>query len=172
MKELKSIGLYYVLVGLEAIDDNYLSKYNKKSTINNNIKSIEICNKLGINIMGMFIIDLDFKKKNFKSLYKWIKEHNLKHVAISIYTPELGTENYNKYKDKIITNNPSHFDYLHLVAKPSNMSVKRYYINYYILLIKLFLKAKKEGVYDFIDYGDYIKSFISNMFKKRRNDDE
>jgi hypothetical protein len=122
--------------------------------------------------MGMFIVDLDFTKKDFKDLYKWIKEHNLKHVAISIYTPELGLESFNQYKDRIITDNPSHFDYLHLVAKPTNMSVRRYYFNYYILLIKLFLKAKREGVYDFIDYGDYIKSFISNIFKKRSNDDE
>lgn len=172
MKDLKNIGLYYVLVGLEAIKDTSLDDYNKKSNVNNNIASIKICNSLEINIMGMFIVDLDFTKKDFKDLYKWIKKHNLKHVAISIFTPELGLETYNQYKDRIITDNPSHFDYLHLVAKPSKMGVKKYYFYYYILLIKLFLKAKKEGVYDFIDYGDYIKSFISNIFKKRSNDDE
>ena len=170
MKDLKSVGLYYVLVGLETIDDKHLNDYNKRTSINNNIKSIKICNNLGINIMGMFILDLNYTKKDFKNLYKWIKDHDLKHVAISIYTPEMGLDNFSQYK--IITDNPSHFDYLHLVAKPTNMSVKRYYFNYYILLIKLFLKAKKEGVYDFINYGDYIKSFISNIFKKRRNDDE
>ena len=122
--------------------------------------------------MGMFIVDLDFTKKDFKNLYKWIKDHNLKHVAVSIFTPELGLENFSKYKDRMITDNPSHYDYLHLVAKPTHMSVKRYYFHYYKLLIKLFLKAKREGVYDFIDYGDYIRSFISNMFRKRKNDDE
>ena len=172
MSELKDIGLYYVLVGLESTNDSYLKDYNKKSNINNNIKSIEICNKLNINIMGMFIVDLDYTKKDFKNLYKWIKEHNLKHIAISIYTPEMGLANFKDYKDRMITDNPSHFDYLHLVAKPTNISVRKYYFYYYILLIKLFLKAKREGVYDFIDYGDYIKSFISNIFKKRRNDDE
>jgi radical SAM superfamily enzyme YgiQ (UPF0313 family) len=173
MEKLKSIGLYYVLVGLETIEDNILVEYNKKSNVNNNIKSIEICNKLGINIMGMFIIGLDYTTKNFKNLYKWIKSHHLKHVAISIYTPEMGIESYNTYKDSLITDNPSHWDYLHLVAKPDKMSVKRYYFNYYKLLIKLFLKAQREGVYDFIDYKDYIKSFIKNIFKsKRSNDDE
>lgn len=172
MKKLKEIGLYYVLVGLEAINDNYLKDYNKKSSIYNNVKSIEICNNLDINIMGMFITDLNFKAKDFKNLYRWIKSHHLKHVAISIFTPEMGLENYKEYKDRLITNNPSHYDYLHLVVKPYNMGVKRYYLYYYILLIKLFLKAKKEGVYDFIDYNDYIKSLISNIFKKRSNDDE
>jgi radical SAM superfamily enzyme YgiQ (UPF0313 family) len=173
MEDFKNIGLYYVLVGLETIDNNTLIDYNKKSSVNNNIKSIEICNKLGINIMGMFIIGLDYTAKDFKNLYKWIKSHYLKHVAISIYTPEMGLESYNTYKDRLITDNPSHWDYLHLVVKPNKMSEKRYYFNYYKLLIKLFLKAQREGVYDFIDYKDYIMSFIKNIFKsKRSNDDE
>lgn len=173
LTSLKEIGLYYVLVGLEAINDNKLSDYNKKSNVENNEKSIALCNKLDINIMGMFILDLDYTSKDFKTLYKWIKDHHLKHVAISIFTPEMNTEVFDEYKDRIITNNPSHWDYLHLVAKPSKMSVKRYYFNYYKLLIKLFLKAKREGVYDFIDYGDYIASFVKNIFKsKRSNDDE
>ena len=173
MKKLKEIGLYYVLVGLEAIDDNKLNSYNKKSNINNNIKSIEICNDLGINIMGMFIVDIDYTAKDFKNLYKWIKSHNLKHVAVSIFTPEMGIETYDKYKNRLITQNPSHWDYLHLVAKPTKMSVRRYYYCYYKLMIKLFLKAQREGVYDFIDYKDYIISFVRNICKiKRKNDDE
>ena len=173
MSELKSIGLYYVLVGLETIHNKQLTEYNKKSSVSNNVKSIDICHELGINIMGMFIVDLDYTPRDFKLLYKWIKKHNLKHVAISIFTPEMGIETFDSYKDKLITNNPSHWDYLHLVAKPTNIGIKRYYFNYYILLIKLFLKAKREGVYDFIDYGDYIRSFIKNIFKtKRSNDDE
>lgn len=173
MKRLKEIGLYYVLVGLEAIDDRKLKDYNKKSSVYNNVRSIKICNDLNINIMGMFIIDLDYTTKDFKNLYKWIKNHSLKHVAVSIFTPEMKTETYDMYKDRIITNNPSHWDYLHLVAKPTKMSVKRYYFNYYKLLIKLFLKAQREGIYDFIDYKDYIISFVKNIFKsKRSNDDE
>ncbi|WP_461811641.1 B12-binding domain-containing radical SAM protein [Faecalimonas sp.] len=173
MKELKDIGLYYVLVGLEAIHDGQLKKYNKKSSVYNNSKSIEICNHLGINIMGMFIVDLTYSAVDFRNLYKWIKQHQLKHVAISIFTPEMCTETYDRYKDRLITDNPSHWDYLHLVASPSKLSVKKYYFCYYKLLIKLFIKAKKEGVYDFINYGDYIKSFVGNIFKaKRDNDDE
>ncbi len=173
MEELKSVGLYYVLAGLEAIEDNYLSGYDKKSSVSNNLKSIEICNRLGINIMGMFIIDLDYKPKDFKKLYKWIKVHSLKHVAISIFTPEMCLATFEQYKDRLITDNPSHWDYLHLVAKPDYMSVKRYYFHYYKLLIKLFLKAQREGVYDFLDYKSYIVSFLRNtILSKRSNDDE
>ena len=122
--------------------------------------------------MGMFILDLDFTPKDFKDMYRFAQLHGLNHVALSIYTPEMGLENFDDYKDRMITDNPSHFDYLHLVAKPSKMSVKAYYFYYYRLLIRFFLKAKRQGIYDFIDYGDYVKSFFRDMFFTRRNDNE
>lgn len=172
MKELQEIGLYYVLAGLESIEDTALQSYHKMNQVDNNIKSIAICKKIGVHLMGMFIIGYDFTPKDFKKLYRWISEHGLRNTAVSIYTPEMGTENYRLHESRLITTNPSHWDYLHLTVQPEKMGVKRFYFCYYRLLIKLFLKAKKEGVYDFIDYGDYIKSFIGNIFRaKRKNDD-
>lgn len=167
MKKLREIGLYYVLVGLEAIEDSYLERYEKHSGMDDNIQSIVTCNELGIHIMGMFIIDLGFRARDFRALYRWIGEHQLKHVALSIFTPELCTPTYERYSDRIITDNPSHFDYLHLVARPEHMRVRSFYFHYYVLLIRLFLKAKREGVYDFIDYGDYIRSFVANMLRSK-----
>ena len=87
-------------------------------------------------------------------------------LLLPIFTPIRGTKVYEEYKEKLITNNPEHFDYLHVTFNPTKISVRKYYLYYYILLIKLFLLAKKQGVYDFIDYGYYIKSFIKNIFKK------
>lgn len=172
MQELKDIGFYYILVGLEAFDEAYLINYGKRADSDQNKRTIEICNSLDLRIMGMFILDLDFTPKDFKKLYKYVKDNHIRNVAVSIYTPEMGMETYDAYKDRIITDNPSHFDYLHLVAKPEKISVRRYYFCYYKLLIKLFLRAKREGVYDFIDYGDYIRSFVRNIFVKRKNDNE
>lgn len=173
MAMLKEIGLYYVLTGLETTSDECLDKYNKKSNMNNNEIAIEICQRLGINMMAMFILDLDFSGKDFRDMYKWIKRHKLRHVAVSIYTPELGMEIIEEYRERLITDNPSHWDYLHVVAKPGKMSIKRYYYFYYTMLIKLFLRAWRQGVYSFLDYGSYIRSFASNLFKgSRENDNE
>ncbi|MBO4390344.1 MAG: radical SAM protein [Lachnospiraceae bacterium] len=173
LREFHEAGLYYVLSGLEAVSQDRLDRYHKRTTDDINAKSVEICNRLGIHLMGMFILDLDFKRKDFKDIYRWSKDHHLAHVAVSIYTPEFGLPSYDRYKDRIITDNPSHFDYLHVVAKPDHMSVRRFYLYYYLLLIRLFLRAKREGVYDFIDYSGFIRSFILNIFrKKRENDDE
>ena len=61
------------------------------------------CNELGIHIMGMFIIDLGFRAKDFRALYQWIVEHQVRHVALSIFTPELCTPTYERYSDRMIT---------------------------------------------------------------------
>ena len=165
IKELSEIGFYYILTGLEYIENKRLSDTNKRLGVNTNGNAIRILHENGIHMMGMFITDLDFKKKDFKNLYRWIKHFKLAHVAVSIYTPEMCLENFSEYKDRLITEDPADWDYLHLVAKPDNISVKKYYLYYHILLIKLFLRAKRMGIYDFMDYKSFIKSFLKNLFK-------
>ena len=161
LKRFKQIGLVYVLVGLEDCKDDTLNSYNKLNSIKNNEKAIEICHKYSIRMMAMFILGLDYRYKDFKNLYRYIKKNNLKHVAVSIYTPELGVDNNYEY----LSDDPSLFDYLHLVAKPEYLSVNRYYLYYYLLLIKLFIKGYRDGIYDFIDYKAYIMSFIRSILK-------
>ena len=164
MKQFKEIGLSYVLVGLEDIRDQKLDDYHKANTVENNERCIDICKRNDIRIMAMFILGLDFTARDFNGLYSYIREHDLKHVAVSIYTPEFGMSEDAEY----ITDDMTHFDYLHLVCKPEHMSVRRWYFHYYILLIRLFMKARKDGIYDFLDYGEYIRSFIRNIFVRER----
>ena len=166
--DFKKIGLVYVLVGLEDFRNEKLEAYNKRNTVANNEKCITICHKHGVRLMAMFILGLEYRGKDFRELYSYIVRNDLKYVAVSIYTPEMGMDHGMEY----ITDDPSHFDYLHLVCKPLHLSVRMWYFHYYILLIKLFLKGRREGVYDFIDYGSYIRSFIKNIFKGSGESDE
>lgn len=165
MRKLRNIGLYYVLVGVEAADDRHLEAYGKRSDDAVNVRAVKLLNRLGINAMGMFIVDLDFTAADFRKIWKWVVRNDLKHAAVSIFTPEMNTELINEYRDRLITHDPSHWDYLHVVARPSNLSVKRYYFHYHILLIRLFLRAWRQGIYDFIDYRFFISSMVKNLFR-------
>ncbi|MBO5162973.1 MAG: radical SAM protein [Ruminococcus sp.] len=165
MAELKKIGFYYILTGLEASDESYLESYRKKTTVDCNETAVRTLNRVGINIMGMFIADLDFSPSDFTKLYSWIRRNKLSHVAVSILTPELNSSMFDKYRDRIISDDPAEWDYLHVVAKPKKMSVKEYYFHYHILMIRLFVKGWRDGIYDFLDYGSYIRSFLKNMFR-------
>ena len=115
--------------------------------------------------MGMFIVDLDFKGEDFRDISRWVRRHKLKHAAISIFTPEMSSELFEEYRSRLVTRDPSHWDYLHVVAKPAHMSVRRYYMHYHILVVKLFLRAWRQGIYDFIDYKYFIGSMVKNLFK-------
>lgn len=169
MVDLKEIGLYYVLVGLEAIDNKHLHEYNKHSKTNYNIEAIDICHSLGIHMMAMFILDLDYESVDFRRLYRWITIHDLKHVAVSIFTPEFGLETYDTYKSRILTNDITKYDYMHVVAEPEKMSVQGYYAAYYFLVVRLFLKAKRDGIYDsFMDYDSYIRYFLKQIGKRKK----
>ena len=165
IKQLKEIGWLYILVGIEAFSDKYLGKYNKLISISDSEKCINILEKIGIRCMGLMIIDLDFTKKDFQNIYKWIKQVGLKRFAMSIYTPLPGSKLFEKYKDKIIVKDLTKFDYIHVVAKPSNMSVFRFYWNYYILVIKLFNLANKYGTYDYLDINKWKKAYTKFLFK-------
>lgn len=162
---LKEIGFYYILTGLEAMDESKLSDYNKKTSIETNEKAIRIVEDNGMNMMGMFIVDPDFKGKDFRRMYRYIKKKKLIHAAVSIFTPELGSSLYEKYKDRIVSDNPEHWDYLHIVFEPTYLSVKRYWFHYHVLIGKLFVRSFFAGIYDFLDYGYYIKSILKNMFR-------
>lgn len=163
--QLAEAGFYYILTGLEYIENKRLKSTNKKSLVNTNGNAIRILHASGIHMMGMFITDLDFTAHDFRNLYRWIKYFDLKHVAVSIYTPEMCLENFKDYEDRMLTDNPEEWDYLHLVARPDKISVRRYYMYYHLLLTRLFLRAKRQGIYDFLDYGSFIKSFLKNLFR-------
>lgn len=171
MEQLKSIGFYYVLVGLEAIDGAYLDNYNKRTNEEMNADCVKLMNKVDINIMGMFILDLDFTKKDFDKLYKWIKKNELRHTAVSIFAPEFGLKAYEEYKDKLITNNTEHWDYLHLTARPTYLSIRGFYWQYYKLVTKLFVRGQRQHIYSFINYGYYIKAIFKNIFKTRKDNE-
>ena len=167
IKELKEIGFYYLLVGLESISDNYLNSYDKRIGAKQNEECIEFLNSINLNCMGMLIVDLEFTRKDFKALYKWIKNTGLKHVALSIFTPLPGSELYKDYEDKLITDDFTKFDYIHLVVKPTNISERMYYLHYYILVFKLFNLAKKYGIYDFMDWNKLKRDFFTLLTNKK-----
>ena len=153
-----------MLVGLESINDNYLNSYNKLTGISQNEECINFLNEIKINCMGMLIVDLEFTRKDFINMYKWIKRIGLKHVALSIFTPLPGSVLYKDYEDKIITSDLTKFDYIHLVVKPTKISEKLYYLYYYILVFNL---AKKYGIYDFMDYKKLKKDFFTLLTKRK-----
>lgn len=145
MKKLSEIGVTMCAVGLEVIDDEVLEKYNKKSSVNIILEALKVLKECNITCIGLFMIDIDAEKSYFKKLYNFIKKHNLTLSTVSVLTPMPGTGQFEKYKDRIVTNDYRKWDFVHLTLEPTKMSKLTFYLNFYLLYVKIgFLNVKNK----------------------------
>ena len=156
MKKLSEIGVKMCAVGLEVIDDEILEKYNKGSSVNLILKALEVLKETNITCIGLLMVDIDAEKSYFKKLYNFIKKHELYLSTISILTPMPGTKQFQKYKDRIITDDYRKWDFVHLTIEPTHMSKLTFYIEFYKLYVKQAILIMKNKVLSY----KYLKSAI------------
>ena len=144
IKMFKEVGLRAVIVGLESCDSNELVDYNKKTNVKINEEAVRILHKYDVECYGTFILGLDWKKEDFNALAKWIKKLGLVFVNLQPLTPLRGTELYEQYKkDFIIKENEfEKWDLAHLVVRPSNISIRKYYWYTMVLYYKITVNPK------------------------------
>ena len=166
IKELADIGFKYFLVGLEAISDEELNDYNKGTSKEHNARAVEVINATSAQCIGLMIVGLSATKKDFDDLYNWIVKHELIHVTISIFTPIPGTPLFEEYRDRLITNKIEYWDFLHLVVEPENISRRKFYMYYRSLILKLYKRARKAGMYEYLNLGYYKKMLSRFLLRK------
>ncbi len=132
-------GLRAVIVGLESGNEEELKKYNKKSSVSINEAAMEVLKKYDVECYGTFILGTDWDKKDFDSLYRWIRKLGIKFINLQPFTPLPGTEPYLEYKDSLLIPREEYekWDLAHLVVKPSKMSIRAYYFN----ILKVYYKV-------------------------------
>ena len=154
IKEFKKVGLRAVIVGLESCDSNELVDYNKKTNVKINEEAVSVLHKYDVECYGTFILGLDWTKKDFNALHKWIKKLGLVFVNLQPLTPLRGTELYESYKKDFIIKEDEYekWDLAHLVVKPSKISVRKYYWYTMMLYYKVTVNPKS-AIYMIKKYG-------------------
>lgn len=160
VRELVSIGFTYFMVGLEAVSDSLLDSYHKKSSLDNNLMTIRLLKELHVNLVGLFIIDLQFRRSDFRSMRRFIHKQGITYTGVSIFTPIPGTPLYEKYRTRLTTDNLEKWDFMHLVVPPAHMSRFSFYLEYVLLVMDLFGIAQKAGIYRFLKLRDYKAVFL------------
>lgn len=125
---LGKAGVVNVIVGLEAVNDRELSVYRKGYLEGVNERCARILRKNGIGLTALFIAGLDADFIRFFKLFKWIVKHRIKTYTVSVFTPLPGTDDFEAYKARLTTADPSKWDFMHLVVKPEKTSVLHFYI--------------------------------------------
>lgn len=166
VEKWKKIGLERVFVGLEFIRDADLNLIRKGSTVENNVRAVQVLKDLDIDIFPMFIVKPEFERKDFADLRKYCLDLELDFIGFSVLTPLPGTDLYDDVKDKLINFNYDYFDFFHTLL-PTTLPVKDFYNELIALYngsrslknqIKLMRKYRlRELLSLFRIYGNFIK---------------
>lgn len=141
---LKAIGFDYFIVGLEAIDDAVLVDYQKRTTEEINRRCVQTLHSVGAACIALMMISHTAKKPDFDAIYTWAKANGLTYTTVSIFTPIPGTPLYEDYASAITSKKIEHWDFLHLVLKPTHLPKPQFYYYYIKLTVQLYLLGKRE----------------------------
>jgi hopanoid C-3 methylase HpnR len=121
----KRLGLEYMFLGLEAIDEEGLRLYRKRVTLGKNFEALEYARSLGITVAVNIIADPDWDERRFAAVREWaLSVPEIVHLTVN--TPYPGTETWATESRKLTTRDYRLFDVQHAVL-PTKLPLARFY---------------------------------------------
>ncbi len=121
----KRLGLEYIFIGLEAIDEEGLKKYRKGISLSKNFAALECARSLGITVAINLIADPAWDRKQFKAIQQWCLEVP-EIVNISVMTPYPGTEIWHTEARQLTSMDYRLYDIQHAVL-PTHLPLHEFY---------------------------------------------
>lgn len=126
LKKWKDIGLERVFVGLEFFRDADLKYIKKGSTVENNVKAVQILKDLELDIFPSFIIRQDFESGDFREFKQFCLKLDLDFIGFAVLTPLPGTDLFEEVKESLISSDYDYFDFFHTLL-PTKMPLREFY---------------------------------------------
>ena len=121
----KRLGLEYMFVGLEAIDDADLRAFRKRTTIDKSFEALEVARSLGVTVAVNIIAEPSWDERRFAAVREWaLSVPEIVHLTVA--TPYPGTETWRTESRKLATRDYRLFDVQHAVL-PTHMPLARFY---------------------------------------------
>ena len=121
----KTLGLSYMFIGIEAIDEEDLARHRKRISISKNFEALEFARSLGITVAINLIADPSWDRRRFEIVREWclgIPEI----VNISVNTPYPGTETWHTEPRDVTTRDYRLYDIQHAVL-PTTLPLPDFY---------------------------------------------
>jgi len=125
----KDAGLSIVYVGLEAMDEERLKNYKKRTTVETNMKAVSLLREIGITLHGSLMVDPGFSVEDFLSVEKAIRDISPAEVSFTVFSPSPGTELWHKHKDEFICDPYLFYDCMHTLL-PTKLPIDRFYAHF------------------------------------------
>ena len=121
----RRLGLNYMFLGLEALDEEGLKAFRKRSTPKVNNKALEIARSMGLSVAINIIADPDWDEARFAFVRDWAMSVP-EIVNITVQTPYPGTETWLTESRRLTTLDYRLFDVQHAVL-PTRLPLHRFY---------------------------------------------
>ena len=119
------LGLQYMFLGLEAIDEEGLRKHRKRISLGQAFEALEFARSLGIRVAINLIADPDWDHERFDVVRQWCLEIP-EIVNISVNTPYPGTETWRTEARRVQTRDYRLYDIQHAVL-PTRLPLPQFY---------------------------------------------
>jgi hopanoid C-3 methylase len=121
----KRLGLNYMFLGLEALDDEGLKAFRKRTTPKVNNKALEVARSIGLTVAINIIADPDWDEAKFAFVREWASSVP-EIVNITVQTPYPGTETWLTESRRLTTLDYRLFDVQHAVL-PTRLPLRCFY---------------------------------------------
>jgi hopanoid C-3 methylase HpnR len=122
------LGLRYMFVGVEAIDEDGLKRFRKRVVMSENDEALRIARELGIVVAINIIADPEWDERRFEVVRQWALEVP-EIVNMTISTPYPGTEIWLTDARRFTTRDYRLFDVQHAVL-PTKMPLRKFYAEF------------------------------------------
>ncbi len=119
------LGLSYMFLGLEAIDEEGLERHRKRVRLGDNERALEVARELGLMVAVNIIADPDWDERRFEVVRQWALEVP-EIVHLTINTPYPGTETWLTESRRFTSRDYRLFDVQHAVL-PTHLPLARFY---------------------------------------------
>jgi hopanoid C-3 methylase HpnR len=124
-KMWKRLGLKYMFLGIEAIDDEGLKSHRKRVTVKKNIEALECARALNIHAAVNIIADPNWDERHFEAVREWaLSVPEIVHITVN--TPYPGTETWVTESRNFTSRDYRLFDVQHAVL-PTKLPLAQFY---------------------------------------------
>jgi magnesium-protoporphyrin IX monomethyl ester (oxidative) cyclase len=121
----RRLGLYYMFLGVEALDEEGLRLHRKRVTWGENQRALEVARQLGFVVAINIIADPDWDERRFAIVREWaMSVPEIVHITVA--TPYPGTETWLTESRPLTTHDYRLFDVQHAVL-PTRLPLERFY---------------------------------------------
>jgi hopanoid C-3 methylase len=121
----RRLGLEYLFLGVEALDEEGLKLHRKRVTPGENFKALEVARKIGLVVAVNIIAGPGWDERQFAIVREWaLSVPEIVHLTVT--TPYPGTEIWHTESRRLTTLDYRLFDVQHAVL-PTRLPLKRFY---------------------------------------------